>query len=263
MIEVVRETEPVPVRYVALGDSSAEGLADPDGNGGFIGWATRLAWAMADVHGRVAYANLAVRGYDTNRILATQLADAVALKPTVATVTGGMNDLLHLTRPVDAAIADLATMQRTLVAAGARVATVTLPDPSVALPITRLLRRRVHQFNDGIRGLAGDGVVVADLAAHPLAGDRDMWHDDRLHANTQGHRHIARALAEVLGLPFQDGPWPVGDNLPTCERASNRQWRSDHLVPWVKRRIRGVSSGDGLVPRHSEYVVIDAAPATA
>lgn len=30
-------------RYVAIGDSSTEGLDDPDGNGGYRGWANRLA----------------------------------------------------------------------------------------------------------------------------------------------------------------------------------------------------------------------------
>ena len=30
-------------RYVAIGDSSTEGMGDPDGAGGFRGWADRLA----------------------------------------------------------------------------------------------------------------------------------------------------------------------------------------------------------------------------
>ena len=29
-------------RYVAIGDSSTEGLDDPDGRGGYRGWANRL-----------------------------------------------------------------------------------------------------------------------------------------------------------------------------------------------------------------------------
>ena len=35
-------------RYVAIGDSSTEGLEDPDGAGGYRGWADRLAQLLAD-----------------------------------------------------------------------------------------------------------------------------------------------------------------------------------------------------------------------
>jgi hypothetical protein len=36
-------------RYVALGDSSTEGLDDPDGAGGYRGWADRLAEHVARI----------------------------------------------------------------------------------------------------------------------------------------------------------------------------------------------------------------------
>ena len=49
-------------RYVALGDSSTEGLDDPDGRGGYRGWADRLAERIAAHQGGLAYANLGVRG---------------------------------------------------------------------------------------------------------------------------------------------------------------------------------------------------------
>jgi hypothetical protein len=38
-------------RYVAIGDSSTEGLDDPDGAGGFRGWANRLAERIAATQG--------------------------------------------------------------------------------------------------------------------------------------------------------------------------------------------------------------------
>ena len=34
-------------RYVAIGDSSTEGIYDPDGSGGYRGWANRLAERIA------------------------------------------------------------------------------------------------------------------------------------------------------------------------------------------------------------------------
>ena len=50
-------------RYVAIGDSSTEGLEDPDGHGGYRGWADRLAQHIADAQDEpLEYANLAIRG---------------------------------------------------------------------------------------------------------------------------------------------------------------------------------------------------------
>ncbi len=49
-------------RYVAIGDSSTEGLQDPDGAGGYHGWANRLAERVAQAQGGLLYANLGVRG---------------------------------------------------------------------------------------------------------------------------------------------------------------------------------------------------------
>ena len=66
-------------RYVALGDSSTEGLDDPDGRGGYRGWADRLAEHVAAAHPGLLYANLAVRGKLIGQIINEQLDAAVAL----------------------------------------------------------------------------------------------------------------------------------------------------------------------------------------
>lgn len=60
-------------RYVALGDSTVEGLDDPDGRGGYRGWANRLAERIATEPGELLYANLAVRGRKTREVLEEQL----------------------------------------------------------------------------------------------------------------------------------------------------------------------------------------------
>ena len=55
-------------RYVALGDSSTEGLDDPKESGGYRGWSERLASHLVEVEGSLEYANLAVRGKDTREV---------------------------------------------------------------------------------------------------------------------------------------------------------------------------------------------------
>ena len=71
-------------RYVAIGDSSTEGLEDPDGNGGYRGWADRLAEHIAEAQGSVLYANLGVRGRHTRQVREEQLGPALKMRPDVA-----------------------------------------------------------------------------------------------------------------------------------------------------------------------------------
>ena len=84
-------------RYVAIGDSTAEGLDDPDGRGGYRGWADRLAERIARDQGGLLYANLALRGRRTREVLDEQLEKALAMRPDLALVVAGTNDLLRPT----------------------------------------------------------------------------------------------------------------------------------------------------------------------
>lgn len=246
------------MRFVAIGDSTVEGLDDPDGRGGYRGWANRLAERLAREHGELLYANLAVRGRTTAQVRATQLAPAVAMQPDVAAVVTGMNDLLR--RRFDAASlrADIESMQRALAGAGARVITFTLPDLSDVLPIGGFLRHRVDALNDAIRAAcAASGAICCDLALHAVARDPRLWSDDRLHANAIGHARVAEALAEHLGLPGATHSWadPLPDAPPRTFATSVRAelaWIRRHLLPWIVRHARGRSSGDGVSPKYPQ-----------
>ena len=65
-------------RYVAVGDSTTEGLDDPDGAGGYRGWANRLAERIAAHQGSLAYANLGIRGHGARAIKQGRLRGARA-----------------------------------------------------------------------------------------------------------------------------------------------------------------------------------------
>ncbi|MGH2655899.1 MAG: SGNH/GDSL hydrolase family protein, partial [Actinomycetota bacterium] len=82
-------------RFVALGDSLTEGVGDPDRRGRLRGWADRLAETMAAVDPDFAYANLARRGLPSEEVRRTQLEPALRLRPDLASVLVGMNDLLE------------------------------------------------------------------------------------------------------------------------------------------------------------------------
>jgi hypothetical protein len=116
-------------RYVAVGDSSTEGLDDPDGRGGYHGWANRLAVHVAAAQDvPLLYANLAVRGRSTREIRDEQLAPAAAMRPDLVTLFSGTNDVVKRHFDADAVGNDVEVMQRTLIDAGATVLGFTLPD---------------------------------------------------------------------------------------------------------------------------------------
>src|SRR5438552_16003088 len=115
-------------RYVAIGDSSTEGLDDPDGQGGYRGWSLRLAERIAGIQGTLLYANLAIRGRTTHQIRDQQLKPALAMRPDLATVFSGTNDVLALRFDARAVAQDIEAMLRALRAGGATVLSFTLPD---------------------------------------------------------------------------------------------------------------------------------------
>ena len=252
-------------RYVAIGDSTTEGLDDPDGHGGYRGWADRLAEKLAALQGEVLYANLAVRGLESHEILESQLGRALAMEPALATVVAGVNDLLRPGFDVERFGRTMVAMQRPLVAQGAVVLTFTLPDLTRVMPVARLLRGRVAAMNQAVRDASREaGATLVDIARHEVAGDPRLWSDDRLHANGEGHARIADALAHGLGLPGSSDAWthPLPPMTPPTLRQrveAERIWARGHLVPWLGRHARGASSGDGRVAKRPELQPLTAA----
>ncbi len=254
-------------RYVAIGDSSTEGLDDPDGRGGFHGWANRLAERIAAIQGSLLYANLGVRGRRTREILEEQLDAALDLRPDLATLFSGTNDVVGKGFDPEAVAADVAIMQSALVSQGATVLTFTLPDLTPVMPLARRILPRVLAMNDALRrASAQSGAILVDVAAHPVASDPRLWSEDRLHANALGHARIAAALGDALGLPGSDPGW--SDPLPAVapptsfERvAAELRWGRRYLVPWMWRHLRGRSSGDGRTAKRPALEPVGRAPA--
>jgi lysophospholipase L1-like esterase len=250
-------------RYVALGDSTTEGLDDPRPNGGFRGWADRLAEQIAAVNPRLRYANLAVRGRRIPQVHQEQLAPALALEPDFATVVAGLNDLLHRRYDPMATAGHLETMLGELRAGGATVMTFTLPDLSSVVPLARLVRARLAAYNDAIRAAGtSSGAIVVDIAAEPVSTDPRLWSPDRLHASPLGHERIAAALAQSLGLDGTDRSWalPLPTAAPRPPHAlitAELIWAQRYFTPWLVRKARGRSSGDGRSAKRPQLSSVD------
>jgi lysophospholipase L1-like esterase len=245
-------------RFVAIGDSQTEGLNDGDEHTGYRGWADRLAETIAAGQPDFHYANLAVRGRRAGQVLTEQLEPALALRPDLASVMVGMNDLIRPGFDPDAVAADLDAMLAALTASGARVVTFTYPDFAKIAPIVRRLRPRLLDFNDRIRAMAEKhGAVLVDTFPYEVTTDPRLWSNDRLHATPLGHARLAAAAAHALELPGSDGTW--ADSLPPLPSKPAWQrvraevvWFATFLGPWLVRRIRGRSSGDGRSAKRPE-----------
>ncbi len=102
---------PIPLRryqrYVAIGDSSTEGLDDPDGRGGYRGWANRLAEHLARAQGGLLHANLAIRGRRGPQIREEQLDRALSMSPDLVTFFSGTNDVVGRRFDIDAVAAEI------------------------------------------------------------------------------------------------------------------------------------------------------------
>lgn len=247
-------------RYVALGDSLTEGLCDSSrmAPGAFRGWADRLAELLAHAQSaQLRYANLAVRSRRVGDLVRVQLPAALELRPDLASILIGANDLVGL-RPDPAALAaEVEDAVRRLREAGCDVLLVTtfLPRRRAAM----LFARRFAVYNAHLRRVAAvTGARLLDLDAHPGITEPALWADDRVHLRSRGHRFLAYRAAAALGVPDAAALAELDESLHAAEdpAAVPRGWVRRDALPWVWRRLRGRTAGDGVTAKHSGYIVV-------
>jgi lysophospholipase L1-like esterase len=238
----------MPYRLVAIGDSTVEGLEDPGPDGVYIGWADRFACHLDVIHPGLLYANLAVRGQTAREVHETQLRPALALAPDFAVVVAGVNDVLRPRFDRAALRDDLFAMHAKLAVGGARVITFTMPDMARVAPLAVVLRRRLQYLNSvTLQCRERYGSIVVDLASVPAASHPALWHTDRLHGNSEGHRRVAAALAEALGYEMADWraePPPIPKQSLVRIALNEVAWAGTNLIPWAWEHARGQSSGE-------------------
>lgn len=245
-------------RYVAIGDSQTEGIGDGDDVRGYRGFADRLAARLAALNPELAYANLAIRGKLAGEVHAEQLAPALDLRPDLATVVAGLNDVLRPRFDLDAVTGHMEAMFASLTKAGATVGTVTYPNVAKIAPMARPLLPRVLALNARIREAAArHNVHVVETFNVDVTTDARIWSPDRLHASPMGHQRIADSMAHALGLPGADDSWthPLPALPPPARLTVIRtelRWLSGFLGPWLGRRVRGLSSGTGRTAKRPE-----------
>lgn len=247
-------------RYVAIGDSFSEGMVDvdPRREGGFIGWADRLAAELARSSGgeEFRYANLAIRGRKLDDVVGRQLDEAVGLGPDLVSMVGGGNDILRPSVDLDTIAARLEEAVVRIRDTRADVLLATPTDPRGAGLFGALLTRHAVHTANLYSIAARHGAHVLGLWGMQSVRDPRMWGEDRIHLSTRGHRRVSWAAMQALGLavpPDWDEPLPPAAPRPRGRaRAERVRWARTHAAPWVQRRLTGRSSGDSVTAKRAQ-----------
>ncbi|MGW1103848.1 SGNH/GDSL hydrolase family protein [Streptomyces sp. NPDC002540] len=233
---------------VAVGDSFTEGMSDLLPDGSYRGWADVLAGRLALREPGFRYANLAVRGKLIGQIVDEQVDAAAAMGADVITLVGGLNDTLRpkcnmgmVRGRLEEAVERLAPSCRKL---------VLMRSPGRNGPVMERFRPRMEELFSLVDDLAArHGASVVDLYGAPAMGDPRLWDVDRLHLTADGHRRVAEAVWQSLGLPPEnDWRTPPPASVPpkwARRRVDDLRFARQHLMPWIGRRLTGRSSGDG------------------
>ena len=261
------------IRLVTIGDSFTEGMCDEfraDGN--YLGWADRLAKMLADQQGApIGYANLAIRGKLLDQVVKDQIEAALALDPTIITFHAGPNDVLRrgtdlddLFQRYDQAVQRLTAHESTTV-----VLFTAIGRAGGTGKVAQLLADRFAKFNANVRATAQKyGCVVVDLEPIDVLTDRRLWFEDRLHLNAAGHSRVAAAAFDAITRNTKtvsnaetDQWWtrplpPAPTRSKVQDLKTDAMWVKNHMLPWVVRRMKGVSSGDGRHPKDSSLSVV-------
>ena len=225
------------------------GDPDPQRPNGVRGWADRVAEQMSVATPGVQYANLAIRGKRLEQVVAEQLGPALALRPDLVAMFAGVNDLMHLRVRMDELMAVYEDVVVKVRATGARVLLFTISDPEPVW-VFRPFRGRIAIYNELVRRIARrHDATVVDLWDVLDLGDRRLWGDDRLHLAAAGHQIVAGAVCDAIGIGhgLHGAPEPIGAPRGRRQRLA---WLARHAAPWLVRKVRGRSLGDGLAPRY-------------
>jgi lysophospholipase L1-like esterase len=243
--------------YVAIGDSLSEGLGD------FTfsldrhhnGWTDRLAGILAreakDSNYDFHFANLALRGSKLETIMNLQVARALALQPDLVSVMAGSNDLLSSEDSLPALRALYRDGLHQLLAAGCDVVVANTINP-LHLRVFKPLRYRAERFSEMIGEVAAEfEIPVIDVFGIQNFQELLYWAEDMVHFSGHGHIAVANQAAEILELRYRYPEIDPSQYAPvTRNLVETLTWIARDVMPFLQRKLKGVTSGDGMDPKH-------------
>lgn len=248
--------------FVAVGDSFTEGVGDLGVNDLYLGWADRLAGKLADEYCSQSeplhYANLAIRGRLLTQMLEDQVPRALEMNPALVSFAGGINDAMRGSFDLDTKATEIEHAVRELRSAGHDVLLFAFGDSSRNSKVMGLIRDRFVGLRSATLAIAeAYDCYLVDFWDMEIFNDPRVWDPDRLHLNPRGHGMVANAAMQSLGWGNSDWLLEGGEiaqpALPARVKG-HMSWAKNHGWPWVSRRLRGASSGDGISAKYWEYV---------
>lgn len=236
-----------------------EGMSDEIIDGKYRGWADRVADTLAKSNSDFTYMNLAIRGKLLKQVVEDQIPAAVKFiegKQTLVSFHAGANDVLRPNYQADLSLPLYEEGVKQLTDAGATVIIFTVIDKVEGKGKTATLwHQRFSNFNENVRRVAAKyPVILFEAKNAEFLNDRRFLAFDRLHMNSEGHRRLANAVLQGLDFEF-DPNWkvpldPAKKKNKVVRIVLNFIWIITFVIPWIWRRIRGKSSGDGRIAKY-------------
>jgi lysophospholipase L1-like esterase len=232
-------------------------------DGKYRGWADRVADVMAENATDFTYVNLAVRGKLVRQVITDQLPAALSFvtgKETLVSFHAGVNDAIRPNYKAEFLLPEISRAVREIAATGATIMLFTvLERMGNTGKGADIWAARFSEFNRNIHAVGKEvGAIIIDTNKGSLFSDRRIFAFDRLHLNPLGHYRVAQGVLEKLGLPFDPDWWrplPPARKTPwIMKQLIGFLWLVTFLLPWLWRRIRGRSSGDGLSGKYETPV---------
>lgn len=241
-------------RFIVCGDSYSEGMSDEIIDGQYRGWADRVADTLATEVDGFTYVNLSIRGKLLKQVIDDQLPAAlnfVTGSDTLLSFHAGANDALRPGYKPELAQSLYEAAVRRAAKSGATLMLFTVLERTGNTGRgSDVWATRFGGFNKIVRQVGAEvGAIVVDANNESFFSDSRFLAFDRLHLNAEGHHRVAQALLEKLGYNF-DPAWrkPLPPAQPTPwfrRRIISVIWFCTFALPWIWRRVRGKSSGDG------------------
>ena len=241
-------------RLIVLGDSYTEGMCDEKKYGNYRGWADRVADVMTQHHPDFTYANLAIRGKLVHQVVAEQIDAAIAQvtgADTLISFHAGANDVIRPRYESETVLPLYSAAVRRLAASGATIILSTVLERTGNKGrLATMWEQRFRDFNNNVLSVGAEvGAIIADANDEIVFSDTRFLAFDRLHLNKEGHYRVAQAILQLLKLPFDPSwqdPLPYVKAKPRALRVFVKvMWFITFALPWMWRRSRGKSSGDG------------------
>lgn len=185
------------IRYVALGDSTGEGIGARDG-----GYVARLFTRLVARRPGSRLTNQCFSGATTADVLRDQLQSGLSEDPNLITLGIGINDVGHgvaleeFSQNYEEILSQLKSRPNVV------IVVTNIPDISTAPRIPPALRteyqRRIVDFNEKLEEIAGRyGVTLFDvytITHQELPGHPEFFSDDGFHPSDQGYELWAERM---------------------------------------------------------------------